>query len=272
MQPLTFEHVRTSGVNVHRYLPGEQPSVTRHWPGLFQGWPEGPTPFSEYAVNNNNMEEVAVYVGLLWRFTRGLTRYAIPAYYRDDAERFLAQKPALVDWEYEVDAEEPTFASRDKGFVPACSTHGFRPGLDSWRVEDAQRAGLFRLNTPRDLIRMLHAVLLDASSEITVFAVEPGPDRHASLVSALRGAERPSLPSVIAGREILVDLTIGSDVGQYDSIMVASHADIRPLVQDLAEDYGRRTTAYENGVDSLRGTDAFLQAMAALSGITLDAD
>ncbi|MEU9204477.1 hypothetical protein [Streptomyces sp. NPDC048332] len=269
MHPLRFESVRANGVNRHHYMPGERPAVTRHWPGLFQGWPEGPTPFTEYAVNNNNMEEVAVYVGLIWRLTEGLARYALPAYYRDEAGQSLQQTPVLVDWEYEVDPGELTAASRDKGFVPGCSTHGFRPGLAGWRAEDAERAGLFHLATPYDLVRTLHAVLLDASSEIAVFAVAPGPARHAALVTDLRGADRPSLTDVIKGPEVFVDLTIGSDVGNHDSIMVASHVDLQARIDALSADYERRIIAYEEQADSLIDTAAFLRAMPGLCGVAL---
>ncbi|MFG2500585.1 hypothetical protein ACGFSB_20515 [Streptomyces sp. NPDC048441] len=290
MHPFRFERVHKSGVNIHRYTPGKQRAVTRNWPGLFQDWPEAATPFTEYAVNNDNMEEVAVYVGLMWRLTEGLSRYAIPAYYRQDAEWFLQQTPVLVDWEYEVEAEALTAASRDKGFVPGRSTHGARPGLTSWRAEDARRAGLFRLATPRDLVRMLRAVLLDASSEITLFAVAPGQARHAALVRALCGANRPNLADVLTDADVLaesdvlsgtgvpteedvfVDLTIGSDIGYYDSIMIASRADLRPRIETLVADYQNRITAYEGRAEDFPDMAAFLRAMRRLSGISLDAE
>ncbi|MFG2722749.1 hypothetical protein ACGFW5_31295 [Streptomyces sp. NPDC048416] len=273
MQPLHFEPVRAHGLMAHHHLPGDRTVVTRHWPGLFRTWPEGegPTPFSEYAVNNNNAEEVAVYAGLVWRLTEGLTRYAIPAYCRYDAERLLAQEPVLVDWEYEVDAEQLTATSRDKGFVPGRSARRLGPGPRDGGAAHDPHAGLFRLVTPRDLVGLLHAVLVDASAEITVFAVEPGQDRHTDLVGALRGAKRPDLADVIAGRELFVDLTIGSDVGNHDSIMVASHADVGPRLAGLASDYRRRVTAYEDRADSLSDTAAFLRAMPSLTGVGLDA-
>jgi len=72
VRPLRFQTSQTRGINVYRYLPGTLTAVTRNWPGLFQDWPPEPTPFTEYAVNNNNMEEVAVYIGLAWRLTAGL--------------------------------------------------------------------------------------------------------------------------------------------------------------------------------------------------------
>ncbi|MFE1796908.1 hypothetical protein ACFW9L_12150 [Streptomyces sp. NPDC059517] len=260
MHPLHFQSSKEQGINVHRYLPGTQTAVTRHWPGLFQDWPPGPTPFTEYAVNNNNMEEVAVYTGLVWRLTAGLARYAIPAYYRDEAAQALGREPVLVDWEYDIEAESP-HEVRDNGFVPGHSTAG---------TSATSRAGLFDLSTPRDLVRLLHAVLLDATSEITVFAVAPGEARLKDLVASLNGSSRPSVPSVIRNEDVFVDLTIGSDIDYYDAITIASHTDLQPRLDALATDFAGRIETYETGADSLPDVEAFLSALPALSGIDLD--
>ncbi|GAA3475707.1 hypothetical protein GCM10018966_002330 [Streptomyces yanii] len=115
----------------------------------------GATP--EPPPTDRGVEEVAVYVGLVWRLTAGLARYATPTYYRDDAERMLGRAPALVDWKYEVDAEQLTAALRDKGFVPGCSAITMRAKPTPWQVENADRAGMFPLATPRDLVAALHA-------------------------------------------------------------------------------------------------------------------
>ncbi|WP_411977911.1 hypothetical protein [Streptomyces phaeochromogenes] len=122
---------------------------------------------------------MAVYTGLVWRLTAGQTRYAIPAYYRDEAAQALGHEPVLVDWEYAIEAEDP-HAVRDNGFVRGRSTADSRRP-DTWK--DVHRAGLFDLSTPRGLVPLLHATLLDASSEITVFAVAPGSDRLKDLVA-----------------------------------------------------------------------------------------
>ncbi|MEW2118456.1 hypothetical protein AB0945_25360 [Streptomyces sp. NPDC005474] len=268
MHPLHFQDSKEQGINVYRYLPGAQTAVTRHWPGLFQDWPPEPTPFTEYAVNNNNMEEVAVYTGLVWRLTAGLARYAIPTYYREEAAQTLGREPVLVDWEYDIEAEDP-HAVCDNGFVPGRSTAG-RRRPDAWK--DVNRAGLFSLSTPRDLVRLLHAVLLDASSEITVFAVAPGPARLKDLVASLSGSSRPCLPSVIRDAEVFVDLTIGSDADYYDAITVASHADLQPRLDALTNDFARRIEVYEGRVDGLTDVEAFLGVAPELSGIDLDAE
>ncbi|WP_329492799.1 hypothetical protein [Kitasatospora herbaricolor] len=265
MHPIRFRASTSDGVHLFHYLPGNDPAVTQHWPGLLQDWAAEGTPFTEWAVNNCNMEEVAVYVGLVWRLTAGLDRYAIPTYYCDDAQRFLEQKPMPVNWEYEVDASALTATTRDKGFVPGRKAKPLRAEPDS-----AGRAGLFRLSTPRDLVSALKAVIFDASSEITVFAVAPGPERLQRLVSALSGPTPPTLADVVEEGGVFVDLTIGSDFDYYDSITVASRADLRRRVDELAADYARRISAYELRLDDLASVPDFLQAMPELAGVALD--
>ncbi|WP_328491741.1 hypothetical protein OHS59_02605 [Streptomyces sp. NBC_00414] len=271
MHPIAFEADETEGVHVHRYLPGDNTAVSRHWPGLFEAWPQDRTPFTEWAVNNNNMEEVAVYLGFVWRLTAGLARYAIPTYYREEAERLLGRAPALVDWEYEVDAEQTTAALRDRGFVPGRSAITKGPNPTPWQAENAARAGVFPLETPRDLVAALHAVLCDASAEISVFAVAPGPERFTRLASALRGPTRPTPAEVLGDDGVFVDLTIGCDLGYYDSLIVASPVGLMPRLADLTADHGRRIEAYEEGLNELTDVPDFLRAMRRLSGVSLDA-
>ncbi|MFG3227352.1 hypothetical protein ACGF07_21545 [Kitasatospora sp. NPDC048194] len=271
MHPIRFEAATTGGVHLFHYLPGNDLAVTRHWPGLRQEWPQERTPYTEWAVNNNNMEEIAVYVGLVWRLTAGLDRYVIPTYYCDDAERFLKQTPMPVSWEYEIDAKAPTTTTRDKGFVPGRTAKPLRAEPTAAELDNAGRAGLFRLSTPRDLVSALHAVLFDASSETTVFAVAPGPERLQRLVSTLSGPTSPTLADVLEGEGVFVDLTIGSDFDYYDSVMVASRTDLRHRVDDLAADYARRISAYELRLDELASVPDFLRAMPELAGVVLDA-
>ncbi|WP_435211180.1 hypothetical protein [Streptomyces sp. bgisy034] len=266
MHPLRFQATQTQGVNVYRYLPGSEIAVTQHWPGLFQEWASAATPYTEYAVNNNNMEEMAVYLGLAWRLTAGLARYAIPSYYRDDAAEALGREPALIDWEYEIEAEEPR-AARDHGFVPGRSTVDWRKPESR---ENAHRARLFELSTPRDLVGLLHAVLLEATAEVTLFGVAPGADRQADLIASLRGSVRPGLRSILREADVFVDLTIGCDVDSYDAITVASVADLQARIDTLAIDYARRIEAYENNGAALTDMAAFLHALRDLAGITLD--
>lgn len=128
---------------------------------------------------------------------------------------------------------------------------------------------MFRLATPRDLVAAIHAVIFDASSETTVFAVAPGPERLQRLVDALSGPTPPTLAEVVEEEGVFVDLTIGSDIGYYDSVMVASRADL-PLDR-LAADCARRIAGYERRLDELARVADFLRAMPELAGVALDA-
>ena len=116
---LEFELDHTDGVTTARLLSAFGAGVVeRHWPGLHA--PEHPadparSPWHRYGVNNVSREEVAVYAGLAWAFTAGLQRFAIPAWDRDAAIHYLRRQDFdLVEWEYHVEAEEPTWPARDR--------------------------------------------------------------------------------------------------------------------------------------------------------------
>lgn len=267
MKQIRFDAAVEDGLHVYRYVPGTGLPVEQHWPGLHEEWPDAPTPWTEYAVNNNNTEEIAVYVGLIWRLTDGLARYGVATYYRDAAADILGQQPTLVDWEYEVDAAVLEPASRDHGFVPGRSCVTNRSAPIAWQSEDAAQAGVFSITTPRDLVGLLQATLPDASAEVTVFGIEPGPDRFAALKQSLSGPARPSLASVLRPGDMFVDLAVGVDLDYYDSITVAAHADRAAHLQYLADDYGRRVAEYEAKADGLPDIPAFLAAAWDLTGI-----
>lgn len=264
---IRFDAAVEDGVNVYRYLPGLDVPVEVHWAGLYQEWPEGPTPWTEYAVNNDNTEEIAVYLGLIWRVTAGRTRYGIATYYRDEAAAILRQEPRLIDWEYEVDADELDHGRRDHGFVPGRSCVPIRPAPTAWQSEHAAQAGMFSIAEPRDLAGLLQATMLDASAEVLIFGVEPGPDRLTALARSLSGATRPSLAAILRPGDVFIDLTVGVDLGYYDSITIASHADLTARLHHLAGDYDQRIAGYEAKADGLPGMPAFLAAMQDLTGI-----
>ncbi|MET7861612.1 hypothetical protein ABZS81_31335, partial [Streptomyces sp. NPDC005318] len=75
---------------------------------------------------------------------------------------------------------------------------------------------------------------------------------------------------VLGDDGILLDLTIGSDLGTYDSLLVASRTDLRERLAALAADCDRRVDSYEQGLDRLRTVPDFLHAMPDLAGVRLD--
>ncbi|HEX6346605.1 hypothetical protein [Umezawaea sp.] len=262
---ICFETDQLTGLHRFAYLPGEDLPLDDPWPGLFDEWTDNGvllnrTPMTEYAVNNVNCEEVAVYLGLLWRLTEGGNRFAIPAYYRDEATRLTGQDPAFVDWEYNVEATAPDVVARDQGFVPARACVPFRPEPTPWQLEHAARAGLFALTSPTDLIAMLRATIGDATAEVTVFAVQD----HERLLAGLRSPDRPSLADLLQPGDVFADLTIGVDEPYSDSLIVVAHEDLTPRVTEVVLHAERRIAEYEPA--GLADMSAFLDAMGRLSG------
>ncbi len=262
---IRFESDRLGGLHRYSYLPGEDVPLDDPWPGLFEEWSEdgvflSRTPMTEYAVNNVNCEEVAVYLGLLWRLTEGGHRFAIPSYYRDEAARLVGREPQFVDWEYNVEAGAPDVDARDQGFVPGRACVPFRPEPTVWQQEHAGHAGLFDLRAPSDLVAMLRATIGDAAAEVTVFAVR---DRE-RLLAGLRGRDRPELTDLLQPGDVFADLAIGVDEPYSDSIIVASHEDLTARLTEVVVHAERRIAEYEPA--ELADMPAFLDAMGRLSG------
>jgi hypothetical protein len=262
---IRFESDRLGGLHRYSYLPGEDVPVDDPWPGLFEEWSENGvflsrTPMTEYAVTNTNCEEVAVYLGLLWRLTEGGHRFAIPTYYRDEATRLLGRDPQFVDWEYDVEAGAPDVAARDLGFVPGRACVPFRPEPTPWQVEHAGHAGLFDLHAPTDLVAMLRATIGDATAEVSVFAVQD-PDR---LLAGLRSRDRPELTDLLQPGDVFADLTIGVDEPYSDSIIVISPDDLSTRVVEVITHAQRRIAEYRP--EGLADMPSFLDAMGRLSG------
>lgn len=246
---------------------GEARPVRSHWPGLFADYGEyqeafGYSPWTEFCVNNNNMEELLVYLAFAWRLTEGLRRFAIPAYYRDEAASLLGRDFDLVDWEYGVDAEKQLPGERDLGFTPARSRVPFGEPSDR-QSEHRSGAGLFELTVFKDLVELARATTGDASAEITLIASQT---TRSSLGEQLRGS-KPSLDKVLTPGDVFVDITIGVDLGYYDSIIVKSRDRLKERIEQLAREYEEAIMAYEQSIPAPDDLTAFRSAMNTLAGV-----
>ena len=233
-----------------RFISGEERFVHTHLPGLFKEWSEGKTPFTEFNVNNNNCEEMAVYLGVAWSFIQNSEVYGIPCYYRDDAGRLLRQECDLVDWEYDVITEEPDCA---QGFVRGRSVGSQHQG----------KAGLFRIQSFGDLVKLQKATLGDASSEITLFAVGTG--RIHELLALLRGTSRPDIDTFLAAGELLVDVAIGIDMGYLDCLTIRAAADFSEQVNSVEKRFKAAIESYEKVALRLCSKEEALSALEKLA-------
>jgi hypothetical protein len=205
---LRFEHEYRDGLHSYVIRADETDLPGPAWPGLWElDYPEEPdlNPWHRHAINNSDGEALAVWRALAWELTAGRSRFAIPAYYRDEAARFLGvdrEAVRLVRWEYEVDVEQPEWLTADVGFVPARSCVPLRPAPDPWQWDHAGFAGLFELASFRHLTDLDLAVAGDASSELTLFALRD-PGRADFLAAALNQADRPFLADILQPGDIL---------------------------------------------------------------------
>lgn len=272
-RPFAFESWVEDGLHTYRHVARDGPVVEHNWSGLFGEWPEvGPTPYTEYAVNNNNCEEVAVYLGLIWRLTSGLMLYGVPRYDRDHAMYAAGAPFALVGWEYEVENSAGNELGEIRGYVPARSSVRMFPPPTPWEVEHARRAGFFELPVFSVFRDVLKALLSDASAELNLYALTPKYEQVVKTVDALQGAEAPRLPSVLRSGEMLIDVSIGVDEGYEDVIVIQSPTDLGSELAPLLQEYEAAIAAYERDVEEISSVNEFNDRIGKMLNLGVEAD
>ncbi|TMR88364.1 hypothetical protein [Nonomuraea basaltis] len=268
MSRLNFDFEYANGIT-HARLIAEfgQGVIERHWTGLYAlDYPDDPqhNPFFRYGVNNSNQEEVAVYLGLAWAFTAGRHRFVVPTWARDEATRYLGRHDYdFITWEYEIDAEQPDWPTRDRGFVASRNMLSIRPAPTDWQRAHRHEAGLFPARDLRELTALTTTTLMDVDGNVNLFGLA-GLDRKDRLLDSLRGQLQPELATLLAPGDVFVDITIGCDLGTYDSVLAVASGDHRHTWQAVIDEYRRRVHAYENAIDSFHTFDDLFSALAAL--------
>lgn len=267
---LRFEYQLRDGLHCYAFRADETDLPGPAWPGLWeQEYPEDPdlNPWRRHAINNSDGEALAVWRALAWALTAGRRRLAIPAYYRDQAARFLGvnrEAVQLVRWEYKVDVEQPEWPTADIGFVPARACVPLRPAAEPWERDHAQFAGLFELTIFRHLTDLDLAISGDASSELTLFAL-CDPDRADLLTAALNQNDRPHLADILQSGDIFVDLAVVRDPGTGEtSYLTVKAPDAAEEVQQVADHFSRAFRRYLDQVSQIRALDEFHAAIDGL--------
>ncbi|MEU7588848.1 hypothetical protein AB0A95_21435 [Micromonospora sp. NPDC049230] len=264
---LRFDRDRRQGLHCYVMRADEADLPGPMWPGLWeQDYSESPdlNPWIRHAINNNDGEALAVWRTLIWELTEGRSRFATPAYYRDEAAQVLRidrEDIPLVRWEYEVDVERSEWPDADIGFVPARSCVALPPATDSWQRDHAGFAGLFELTSQRDLTDLALAVAGDATSEITLFALAEA-ERARLLTRALNQRDRPGLTEILQPGDIFVDLAVVHDLGAgAASYLTIKAPEAIDDVDHLAEHYSRAFRRYATQVNQIRTFDEFHHAI-----------
>ncbi|MEU8264820.1 hypothetical protein AB0C02_29915 [Micromonospora sp. NPDC048999] len=264
---LRFEHQHRGGLHSYVIRADEADLPGPAWSGLWeQDYPEDPgmNPWHRHGVNNNDGEALAVWRVLAWALTAGRSRFAIPAYYRDEAAQLLGVDRGavqLVRWEYEVDVEQPEWHTADVGFVPARACVSRWPAADRWEHGHAEFAGLFGLGSFRDFTNLDLAVSGDASSEVTLFALSD-PARAGFLAASLNQIDRPYLAEILQPGDIFVDLAVGHDRGTgASSYLTVKAAEATEVVGQLADHFSRAFRRYLDRVGQIRTFEEFHAAI-----------
>ncbi|WP_239090885.1 hypothetical protein [Asanoa iriomotensis] len=267
---LRFEYRRRDGLHCYVVRADEAGLPGPAWSGLWeQDYSEDRAlnPWWRHGINNSDGEALAVWRALAWALTAGMTRFATPAYYRDEAAGLLGvdrETVRLVRWEYEVDLEQPDWLTADVGFVPARACVPLRPPPDPWERDHAGFAGLFELAGFQHLTDLDLAISGDATSELTLFALR-GPDRADSLAAALNQNHRPRLADILQAGDIFVDLAVVRDLGAGPaSYFTVKTPEATDDVDRLADHFSRSFRRYIERVRQIRTFDEFHTAIDSL--------
>lgn len=214
------------------------------------------TPFDKYSINNINREEVAIYLGLIWRLSENYTRMALPSYYRETSSIILGKNYSNVLWEYRVENKD---CYKDLGFNIGRSWSNITNRV-------VNEAGIFEVNSFHEFILLQNSVQREASSNINLYCLN-SPKRKEVLIEKLHANKAPNLINVLEENEIFINLAIGSDPGYCDVLLIKSKNDIEGQINKIVKEYTCSIMDYENSVDKIQTLDQFLTAMARIIGL-----
>lgn len=273
MGPFVFEKRTEDDLYVYHYDPRGADLFQETWPGLHTDWPEDramDTRIGELGYYRCACHVAAVYLGLAWRLSRGLTRFAIPLFRGYDIGRARNVPFDRVRWEYELLAEEMVGPTKDNGFVRAQSPYSgswFRNPLRPFHLKPRgpNQAALLEVRSFADFFGFYDYLFNDASAEMNLFCLATDPDRRTALVETLQSKQKPTLAAILEPGELLIDITIAEKLGYFDSILIKSASDIGPELDELVAWYSRTISDYEARAAHIRDWDEFFSVLEHLA-------
>ena len=267
MRRLPFEYWREGPLYWAKFVSGSTRPVQEHWPGLYDHDALEAIDFAtgeRFAINNNNQEEIAVYLRVIWSLLSEREVLGNAYYWTGDAGDLLKQGGSIVRWQFEVDAEGPPSHVEVKGFTRARSSVQIQPPPSSHDKWMKDKTLLFRIRDRSELVTLLQSVLGDASGEISLFGTS---ERRAHLITDwLRGESPPEMETLLDSDELFIDLSIGVDIGYNDSIFIASKAPIESRLQPIVEEVERDILDYEKRINAFLNPDDALRLIEKLAG------
>jgi hypothetical protein len=273
MNPLFFAQKRQGPLFVYYYRADERRFIERPFPEVPQDewWSKkwDSRPHDLYNVSGLSPTQNAVYLALAWRLVRGLKCFGIPLWQRDEVavETKLPYEP--VNWEYSIYSNDLREQLEDLGFTKARTDPGpIKDGkyIDSWKVQNQNMAGLFRINSFREFIDIQKPSLVEAMSQTNYFAFKTQESAD-NFIKALKSKSQPQLKKLLIQGDIFIDIILGMDMGYPDAILIKSGQDISAKLDALVAEYNLAAEKYELRMAEIYEMNDFVGALAELAGV-----
>ena len=270
MSRLLFSYFTESELHWAYFASGVERPIRKNWPGLFvEGSFEKDevSPWLRLGINNNNCEEVAVYLRVAWSLLqRRAEVLGCALFWGEEAADDLGQVGRIVRWQFEADSDGPPGQLEIIGFTPARSSVQIDPPPTDAQRKMEDRTRLFQLSKFSDLKLLLHsAFCFDAAGQVSLYGTsQAGRERIAGCLSS---PEQPSMSELLQADDVFVAVGIGVDRGYNDFIIVASRQALEPVLEPLRAEVEEAIAVYERGInESVSPADA-LRMMETLAGI-----
>ncbi|MHB0937738.1 MAG: hypothetical protein ACYC6A_15220 [Armatimonadota bacterium] len=263
MRPFNFQAYHDD-IYTYRYISDEEGILTKKWAewehiGLWLDNEVDDPQWIRFNVSSirGRIDELALYLGMIWRLSHGLHRYGIPHFFRDWVAKRLGGPYECVSWKYGTEAwstlrnGKSVVHFEDSGFYRAHSEDPIIPSPSTSEISN--QAGLFDLPSFQALADMQKETLNDASSEINLFCLNDG--RKEMLLEELRRETPPDLSDFLQPGELFIDLLVGVDMGYLDAITVKSPVHISEQIDSLLADFHAAIQEYEEQIAKIGPAD-----------------
>ena len=233
-------------------------------------WGEGTPRFvSEYGMFQPAGLLYPALLGLVWRLTKDLARWALPEFDGVSMCERLTRPYELVRWGYGIDWRQPDWSSRDHGFVVA-ESHRARPASrpgEPPRSERFEGAALTPVSTWADAVSIIPVG--DQANTLCLFATRPDAEAHELLLSGLRAGQAPRLGAMLATDNDVVAVMTQEDEGLgLSSLLIAGGARCRDSFREEVEQLHGRLASYLSATAAATSLEEWNAAVDHLADVT----
>lgn len=191
--------------------------------------------------------------GLAWALTEGLDREVLISGDAAQVKRWFDRDDLRpTRWEYLTQADALNWQQREGRFVRVGDVRGAAP------------SGTFPLDARRELVNVLVASLSDVWATVLVVGMPTTSTTNAA--DRLSDIRPPTMSSLLSGGGVAVDVTIGVDLGYFDSVDVAMSGDRRTDLERVLDEFRQRIATFETSLPSVSSLPDYQGVLDILIG------